>query len=103
MKLEGLHLAGVTVRSGKQRPFFAYGIRIWGMYTRPVLQEHIIHFPVNPASLFRTRGSCHPLLAHNEACEQEVWRGDAQTVFTSSPLLYGPHLCSQPPPVGTST
>lgn len=45
----------------------------------------------------------HTLLAHNEGCEQRVWRGDAQTAFATSPLLYGPHICSQPPPIGAST
>ena len=80
---------------------FAHGIRIRGCAA--VLQEPLLHFPVHTATHFCTCGSWHPLLAHNEACEQGMWRGDVQTVFASSPLLYGAHLCSQPPPIGMST
>lgn len=50
--------------------------------------------PVHPASHFRTRGLCHPLLAHDEAHEQAV--GDAQTAFAFSPLLYGPTFVRRP-------
>ena len=63
---------------------FAHGIRIWGMFARPV-------HPASPifAHAIRVTPSRAMRHANGEG-------GDAQTAFASSPLLYDPPLFATP-------